>query len=94
MQLEIIDLPEPQNGHSRKARRHPIHQTATDVAEVRSHRMARRDGVRFCELCDFLFAADVGEGVAFEQEVGGEHGAGDLSVVGAVADELFGGEEG
>lgn len=51
--------------------------------------MTRRDGVRFGKLCDFVFATDVGEGVVFEEEVGGEHGAGDFAVIGAVADELW-----
>lgn len=56
--------------------------------------MTRRDGVGFGKLCDFVLATDVGEGIVLEQEVGGEHGAGDFSVVGAVADELWGVKEG
>lgn len=56
--------------------------------------MTGRDGVRFGKLCDFVLATDVGEGVVFEQEVGGEHGAGDFPIVGAVADELCGVKEG
>ena len=56
--------------------------------------MTRRDGVGFGKLCDFVLATDVDEGIVFEQKVGGEHGAGDFSVVGAVADELLGVKEG
>ena len=88
MLLEIINLPKPQNRHPRKTRRDSIHQTAADAAEVVCHGVARCNGVCLGEFCDFVLAADVAEGVAFEEEVGGEHGAGDFSVVGAVADEL------
>ena len=88
MFLKVINLPKPQNRHSRKAGWDSIHQTAANAAEVVCHGVACCNGVGLGEFGDFLLAADVAEGVAFEEEVGGEHWTGDFSVVGAMADEL------
>ncbi len=55
-----------------------IHQTTADAAELGRHGDTRYNWVCHSESGDLFFAADVCEGVAFEDEIGGEHGAGDF----------------
>ncbi len=88
MLLKIIKLADPQSRDPRKAGGHSIHQTVADATTAGRHGVTRCDGVCHSEFGDFFFAADVCEGVAFEDGIRGEHGAGDFSVIGKLADEL------
>ena len=88
MQMKIIHLTNPHDCLPRKARRDAVHQTSTDAAEMVGHRMAALDFLDHGEFRDFVLSADIGQGFVFDDEVGGEHGGGDLAIVGAVADKL------
>ena len=79
MLLEIVELLEPQNTHTRKFRRYSIHQAAIDAPEAGSHSVSCWNCV--C-LCQIVFAADSREGIAVEFEASVGDGAGNRLVVG------------
>ena len=79
MLLEVVELLEPQNTHSRKSRRYSIHQAAVDAPEAGSHSVSCWNGVCFCQI---VFAADLTEGIAFDHEASNGDRAGNRLVVG------------
>lgn len=64
-----------------------VHECATHAAEAVFHVVSCCDGSVLAKAGQFLFAADMLEVLVVDYEVGGEHAGGDLSAVGAVADE-------
>lgn len=90
MQMEIIHRTNPHDRLARKPPRDAIHQNPADAAEMVGHGVPALDLLDHGEFGDLVLPTDVGQGLVFDDEVGGEHGGGDFAVVGAVADELKG----
>lgn len=87
LQLEIINRADSRNRHARVSTRSPVHQRSADGAEAVLHRVAGRDRLVLLEARELILAAQVFEVCVGDDEVGGEHGGGDLAAVSAVAEE-------
>ena len=87
MQTEVVYRADAQDAHSREAFADPIHQRPAVRAEMVRHLVPTADGLRLREGLELVLPTQVLEVLVGDDEVGGEHGGGDLVAVGAVADE-------
>lgn len=87
MQTEVINGSDPGDAAARVAGADAVHERAALAAEVVRHLVAGGDGLARGVLLQLVLAAGVLHLAVLDDEVGGEHGGGDLATVGAVADE-------
>ncbi|KAK5709094.1 hypothetical protein LTR17_020093 [Elasticomyces elasticus] len=83
MQLVVVHGADPSNAHAWKSARSAVEEGTTGGAKEVGHRVARSNCLILAVLGELLLTFEVFERAVLDDEVGSEHGGGDLATVGA-----------